>query len=171
MRIGSAVAIGAIAAVIAGAPAAHAAAVPFDLHYQLDGQSFEAGADYGTDSEFVGFCGEDTCQGFQVVAGLSSVGGETGPFLATLRGYACVLDASPVCSSTGLPFTGLRITERIVDAPEGRADLVFFDVTLCAWQGGWTAEWCTGPRPVDELIETPRDSGNLAESIPATVGT
>lgn len=169
MRRRLAVVAGIGAALLAVAPAAHAVAVPFNLHYYLGGQQLEAGTDYSADSDFVGFCGKDACQGFEITARVSNVGAETAPFQATLRGYACFLDSSSACSSTGVPFTGLQITDRVVDAPEGRTDLAVWDVSFCMWGGQWYPYWCTSPVPLEKLIY-PADTGNLAEPAPTTVG-
>lgn len=132
-----------IAGSIFGAtPAAHATAVPFDVHYALGEQELEAGATYSEELPMIGACGEDTCTGLRATAGVSPVSAEIGPIQLTLRGWLCIADGSPSCSPDGTPFTGVRLTERVLTAPEGRADLIPLDLSFCVWRGSWSPNMC-----------------------------
>lgn len=131
------------AAFLAAAPAAHATAVPFDVHYVIGEQELRAGVTYSEELPTIGTCGEDTCTGVRATVGVSPVTAQIGWIQLTLRGWLCVTDASPSCSPDGVPFTGLRLTERVMTSSAGRADLIPIDVSFCLWGGGWHPLTCS----------------------------
>lgn len=121
---------------LALAPAAHADAVPFDLHYELGEQSFEAGVTHAVDTGLIGLCDrEPFCTGIRLTASTSNVTAETDSGTLTLRGYVCVRDTTLECSANGVPFTGVRLTDFFVDGPGGTADALPVDTQLCVWFG------------------------------------
>lgn len=143
MTRGFSIALCVAASVLCRAPAAHATAVPFDAHYVLGEQELQAGVMYSEELPMIGACGEDTCSGLRATVGVSPVTAHVGPVQLTLRGWLCVADGSSVCSPDGIPFTGVRLTERVVTTPTGQADLNPIDVGFCLWQGGWHPSMCS----------------------------
>lgn len=163
-----AVVAGTFALLLGAAPAAYAGAVPFDASYNLGSQGAETGAEVSHDTGFVGFCGEDTCSGYRLAVATSSVGAGTSQGTVTLRGYLCVLDFSPSCSADpSVAFTGIRITEGVVDVPEAHADVVPVHVTVCRWGGPGPGQ-CIERLFSDELQLT--DTGNVLEIVPSGIG-
>ncbi|MDQ3983035.1 MAG: hypothetical protein M3271_10195 [Actinomycetota bacterium] len=165
-----AVVMAALATVVMLAPAAHAIKVPFGTSYVLDGQQgFLPGQ--SQDTGLVGICDNAglNCTGFRLVESTSDAHFATTDTTVTLRGWVCVFDNSAECSSTGIPFTGIRITERVVDLPEAWASFSA-SVDLCTWVMAPQDDPTTclpGPAAIDEVY-TP-DTGNLAEAIPDSV--
>jgi hypothetical protein len=156
--------VGAVVAVLSGiAPAAHASAVEFVAGYELGPQGGQAGAEGAEDTGFQGFCAKDACTGIQLSAVGSNLSGGTTSGRVTVRGYLCVLDSSAVCTRDGLPYTGVRFTETVVDTPEPYGDAVPVDVTVCTWRGAMPAT-CYVTAPLAEIAEVAVvDDGNFLE--------
>ena len=158
--------------VLAPAAAANAEAVPFDVTYRLGEQGLEAGVDKTHDTGFVGFCGrEPVCTGFGIVVETSKGGAGTSSGNLTLRGYVCVFDMSPECSVDGAAFTGVRITERVVDLPEGSADASLANVSFCLWRNSFYDDpYTCNLRTLPDEGAAMGDTGNVAAPVPQDLG-
>lgn len=134
MRRRIAVVVGLVSMVMAAAPAAWATSVPFNVHVPIQEQNISIEAGTSNDTGLVGVCDNELrCTGFRVTEATSPITGRTSAGRLTLRGYVCVMDFSLACSSNGIPFTGVKITERVVDTPEGEVDPAFVHVNFCLW--------------------------------------
>lgn len=153
----------------AAAPAAFASQVPFDVNVPLNSQGLDAGTSQSQDTGLIGFCdGELRCTGFRVTEATTPADAGTTQGTLTLRGYFCLMEASAPCSSNGTPFTGLQITERVVDTPEAYANPAVVAVNFCVWASSpqATPYACNLP-PVYIKPISITDLGNIAERLPS----
>lgn len=156
--------------VMAAAPAAWATVVPFNVHVPLNEQKVTGEVGTNNDTGLVGFCDNELrCTGFRVTEATTPATVGTTNGTITLRGYVCVMDFSSACTSNGVPFTGVKITERVVDTPEGYIDPSVVHVNFCLWvmspQGSPYA--CDLPE-ISGWDVRMDDTGNLADYAPAT---
>ncbi len=166
-----AVLLGSVSLLLAAAPAAYATTIPFDVHVPINPQGVEIGVGTNNDTGLVGVCdAELRCTGFRVTEATSPFTGGTSAGQVTLRGDICVMDTSASCSTNGIPFTGVKIRERVVDSPEAYLDPFFVHVNVCVWvmSPQDIPYGCNLPVLMDDGTEMD-DTGNLAEAV--TFGT
>lgn len=161
---------GALVLVLVAAPAAWAGKVPFNVHVPVGGIGpVVVGVEQEQDTGLVGLCDPELgCTGFRVTEATSNITGGTTPAQVTLRGWVCVQDSSTDCSAAGDLFTGVNITERVVDTPEAYLGPIFVHVNVCLWvmSPADQPHACDVPALLTDETSMP-DSGNLAEGLPA----
>lgn len=119
---------------MAAAPAAWATVVPFNVNVPLNEQQVTTEVGTNNDTGLVGVCDTELrCTGFRVTEATTPLTGGTTKGQLTLSGYVCVVDFSAACSTNGIPFTGVKITQRVVDAPEAYVDPAVVHVNFCLW--------------------------------------
>ena len=166
-----AVVVGVMCLVMVAAPAAWATVVPFNVDVPINEQGIEAGIGTNEDTGLVGACdNEFSCTGFRVTEATTPITGGTTKGQLTLRGYVCIRDFSAACTSNGVAFTGVKITERTADSPEGYIDPFAVQVNFCLWlmspQSSPMA--CNLPTVTPPAIEI-KDTGNWADRVPNEV--
>lgn len=162
-----AVVVGLVSLVMAAAPAAFASSVPFDLNMPLNAQGGRLGVPMSQDTGLIGACdNEFRCTGFRVTAATTPADAGTTQGQLTLRGYFCVMEASAPCSANGTPFTGITITDRVVDTPEPYVTPAIVQVNFCAWAASpqSTPYACNLP-PISLQPIAINDLGNIADRI------
>ena len=165
-----AVMMAALGLLVVMAPAAHAIAVPFGTSHTIDGQNVTVPGQSG-DTGLIGICDNAglNCTGLRVVEATSDAPVSTTSTTLTLRGWVCVSHPAPPCSTNNVPFTGVRITERVIDLPEASAYVAAM-VDVCIWvmapEGDPTS--CIPALPAIDGFSTP-DTGNLGDAIPDSV--
>lgn len=121
---------------MAAAPAAWAVNQAFNVDVPINPVGpVEAGVPTDQDTGLVGFCDPELdCTGFRVEAYTTEASAGTTDGRVTLRGYVCVMDSSPQCTSDPAdPFTGIQIVERTVDSVEASVDPADVHVNFCLW--------------------------------------
>ena len=166
-----AVLVGVVGLLMAAAPPAHAGEgpIPFGIDVPIGavGPITLEGVP-PTDTGLVGVCDPQfQCTGFRATASASAITAGTTPGRVTLRGVICVMDSSAACGN-GMPFTGVKITERVVDTPEPYVGRIYVRVNVCVWLMSPMDDpyLCDLPVIESEDMAAP-DSGNLAEGLPA----
>ena len=163
-----------IMGLLMAAPAAHAGEgpIPFNIDVPINPIGpVTVEAVPPADTGLVGFCDPQfTCTGFRATAGASAITAGTTGGRVTLRGVVCVMDPRPECGN-GVPFTGVKITERTVDSPEPYVGPIHVRVNVCVWVMSPMDDPHACDLPVLESDEmAPPDSGNLADKLPALPG-
>ncbi|MDQ4024874.1 MAG: hypothetical protein M3217_05205, partial [Actinomycetota bacterium] len=164
--------VGVTGLLMAAVPAAHAGGdgpIPFNVDVPIGPVgpiTIDAVPD--VDTGLVGVCDPQfQCTGFRATASASAISGGTTPGRVTLRGYVCVVDSSAACGN-GIPFTGVKITERVVDTPEPYVGPIYVSVNVCVWLMSPMDDPHACDLPVINADETRApDSGNLADLLPA----
>lgn len=169
-----AVLVGVVGLLMAAAPAAHAGEgpIPFNVDVPIGAVGpVTVDAVPDVDTGLVGVCDPELqCTGFRATAEASAITAGTTPGRVTLRGYVCVMDSSVECGN-GIPFTGLKITERVVDTPEPYVGPIYVRVNVCIWVMSPLDDPHACDLPVIDSDETRiPDSGNLADALPALPG-
>ncbi len=166
-----AVLAGVVGLLVATAPPAHAGEgpIPFGIDVPIGavGPVTLEGVP-PTDTGLVGVCDiKFQCTGFRATASTSAITAGTSPGRVTLRGWVCVMDSSAACGN-GMPFTGVKITERRVDIPEPYVGPIYISVNVCVWVMSPMDDPYLCNLPVIESggMAAP-DSGNLADALPA----
>lgn len=164
-----AVLVGLVSIVMAAAPAAWATVVPFDVDVPLNEQTIRANVETNEDTGLVGACDSQySCTGFRVTEATTPITGGTTRGHLRLAGYVCIRDMSAACTSNGVAFTGVKITDRTVDSPEAYIDPFAVHVNFCLW--------LMSPQNDPYACDLPElngwnlymeDSGNLTDYVPA----
>jgi hypothetical protein len=168
---------GLVALLMTAAPSAWAINQAFNVNVPINQIGpVTAGVPMDQDTGLVGFCDPQLqCTGFRASAYTTEVSGGTSAGQVTLNGYVCVMDSSPQCTSNPAdPFTGVKIVERYVDAPEAQVDPFVVHVNFCLWvmSPQDTPHGCNVPAFAPDETAMP-DTGNLAEIteiVPPSIG-
>lgn len=167
--------LGMVSLLMAAAPAAWAVKVPFNVDVPINGQGpIEAGVPVEEDTGMVGICDPELgCTGFRATAYTTEVSGGTWDGAVTLKGYVCVGDTTEGCGTADDPFTGVRITDRVVDVPEAYVNPFLVHVNFCLWlmSPQDTPHGCNLPSVAPGHMGLP-DSGNIIEKLgtPSSLG-
>ncbi|MDQ3915364.1 MAG: hypothetical protein M3323_08580 [Actinomycetota bacterium] len=166
-----AVLVGVVGLFVTVVPAAHAGEGPIPFYVDVPIQpvgpvTVDVVPD--VDTGLVGVCDPELqCTGFRATAEASAIMAGTTPGRVTLGGYVCVMDSSAACGN-GIPFTGLKITDRVVDTPEPYVGPIYIRVNVCVWVRSPMDDPHVCDLPVIAPDETRvPDSGNLADFLPA----
>lgn len=155
---------------MAAAPAASATVVPFNVDVPIKPIGGEVGVHTNEDTGLIGACDADSCTGFRVTEATTPVTAGTNAGRLWLSGVVCVRDTSAQCSTNGVMFTGVKITNRYVDTPEGYVNPASVQVNFCLWlQSPQSQPYaCDLPEITTNYI-TIRDMGDMSNYVPQAV--
>lgn len=165
-----AVVVGLVSVVMAAAPAAWATAVPFNVDVPINPQGGEVGVHTNEDTGLIGACDVNSCTGFRVTEATTPVGFGTTAGRLWLSGVVCIRDLSSACTTNGVAFTGVKITNRYVDTPEGYVDPASVKVNFCLWLMSPQDQpyACDLPEITTDYLAI-RDMGDMSNYVPQAV--